>query len=138
MVRRGLGHIGGDFSVIDILVTSYWAALRVDPPRPSDPDRDRFILSKGHCAAALYTTLARCGFFPAQGAGDLRAADLTPQRPSEPGQGPGVETNTGPLGHGFPVAVGCALGAKLAGSSAARSSYWATVSCRRAATGRRR
>jgi transketolase len=110
-----LGHVGGDLSVTDILVTAYWHALRVDPWRPDDPGRDRFVLSKGHCAAALYSTLASCGFFP-------RAELATFAQPLSPLNGhpnrvkvPGVETNTGPLGHGFPVATGCALGARLTG-----------------------
>src|ERR687884_901938 len=59
-----LGHVGGELSAIDILVTLYFAVLRVDPARPDDPDRDRFILSKGHSAVALYTTLAHRGFIP--------------------------------------------------------------------------
>src|SRR6201990_2074163 len=64
VARAGLGHIGGDLSVTDILVTLFGAVLDVDPADPTRPDRDRFILSKGHCAGALYATLARCGFFP--------------------------------------------------------------------------
>ena len=65
MVRAaGLGHIGGEFSVIDVLVTLYLHAMDVSPDRLDDPDRDRFILSKGHAAAALYTTLATAGFLP--------------------------------------------------------------------------
>ncbi len=111
----GLGHVGGDLSVTDILVTAYWHALTVDPTRPDDPSRDRFVLSKGHCAAALYSTLASCGFFP-------RSELSTFAQPLSPLNGhpnrvkvPGVETNTGPLGHGFPVATGCALGAKVLG-----------------------
>jgi transketolase len=111
-----IGHIGGDFSVADILATLFGAVLNVDPRNPLDPERDRFILSKGHTAGALYATLAHCGFFP--------LAELaTFARPLSPLNGhpnrtkvPGVETNTGPLGHGFPVAVGCALAAKLQGS----------------------
>src|SRR5215212_469647 len=62
--RAGLGHIGGDLSVTDILVTLFGAVLDVDPANPGAPSRDRFILSKGHCAGALYATLAHCGFFP--------------------------------------------------------------------------
>src|SRR5690349_9876520 len=62
--RAKLGHIGGDFSVADILATLYGAVLNVDPANPTAADRDRFILSKGHCAGALYATLAYCGFFP--------------------------------------------------------------------------
>src|SRR6059058_4862799 len=61
--RAGLGHIGGDLSVTDILVTLFGAVLDVDPTDPRRDDRDRFILSKGHCAGALYATLASCGFF---------------------------------------------------------------------------
>jgi transketolase len=114
--RAGLGHIGGDFSVTDILVTLYGAVLSVDPANPQDPERDRFVLSKGHCAGALYATLARCGFF-AEAELDTFMAPLSalnghPNRTKVPG----VETNTGPLGHGFPVAVGCALAAQLQSS----------------------
>ncbi len=59
-----IGHVGGEMSATDILVTLYFAVLRIDPHHPHDPDRDRFILSKGHSAVALYTTLAHAGFFP--------------------------------------------------------------------------
>jgi transketolase len=112
----GLGHIGGDFSVTDILVTLFNAVLRVDPAQPDLPGRDRFILSKGHCAAALYATLADCGFFPSE---RLRhfAAPLSPLNGHPNRQKvPGVETNTGPLGHGLSVGVGCAIAAQLCGS----------------------
>jgi transketolase len=113
--RAGLGHIGGDLSVTDILVTLFGAVLDVDPADPTRPDRDRFILSKGHCAGALYATLAHCGFFSrdelATFMGPLSALNGHPNRTKVPG----VETNTGPLGHGFPVAVGCALAARLRG-----------------------
>jgi transketolase len=115
--NAGLGHIGGDLSVTDILVTLFGAVLNVDPEQPRTPDRDRFVLSKGHCSVALYCTLARCGFFPeaelASFAAPLSALNGHPDRRKVPG----VETNTGPLGHGFPVAVGCALAGKLAGRS---------------------
>jgi transketolase len=111
--RAGLGHIGGDLSVTDILVTLFGAVLDVDPTDPAAPDRDRFILSKGHCAGALYATLAHCGFFPREELSTfmapLSALNGHPNRTKVPG----VETNTGPLGHGFPVGVGCALAAKL-------------------------
>lgn len=114
--RARLGHIGGDFSVADILATLYGAVLDVDPFRPDAPERDRCILSKGHSAGALYATLALCGFFP-RSALETFAAPLSPLN-GHPNRTkvPGVETNTGPLGHGFPVAVGCALAAKLLGS----------------------
>jgi transketolase len=115
--RAQMGHIGGDLSVTDILVTLFGAVLDVEPTRPTRPDRDRFILSKGHCAGALYATLAHCGFFPQSKLATFMAplSELNghPNRTKVPG----VETNTGPLGHGFPVAVGCALAAQLRGAS---------------------
>jgi transketolase len=112
-----LGHIGGDLSVTDILATLFGGVLAVDPEKPRDPDRDRFILSKGHCAAALYATLAHSGFFPLPELSTFMAP-LSPLN-GHPNRRkvPGVETNTGPLGHGFPVAVGCALAAKVSGRS---------------------
>ncbi|GAB3980106.1 transketolase [Actinoallomurus acanthiterrae] len=117
MIRQaGLGHIGSDFSVIDILVTLYGAVLSIDPRDPLAADRDRLILSKGHTAGALYAVLAQCGFFPESAlktfAGPLSPLNGHPNRTKVPG----VETNTGPLGHGFPVAVGAALASRLSGS----------------------
>lgn len=112
------GHIGGDFSVTDILTTLFFAVLRIDPGNPGWDERDRFILSKGHCAAALYSTLAASGFFPTSELGTfmepLSALNGHPNR----NKIPGVETNTGPLGHGLPVGVGTAIAAKLAGRDA--------------------
>jgi transketolase len=111
--RAGVGHVGGDLSVADILATLYFAILKVNPQRPTAPDRDRFILSKGHGAGVLYTTLALAGFLPLKEldtfAQPLSRLSVHPDR----NKVPGVETNTGPLGHGLPVAVGCALAAKL-------------------------
>jgi transketolase len=110
-----LGHIGGDFSVIDILTTLYNGVLRVSPEQPGWPERDRLILSKGHCACALYVTLARAGFF-SRAELDTFAAPLSPLN-GHPAHGkvPGVEFSTGPLGHGLPEAVGVALGIRLQG-----------------------
>lgn len=109
------GHIGGDFSVTDILTVLFFAVLSIDPANPGWNARDRFILSKGHCAAALYSTLAASGYFPT---GELQtfmqplsALNGHPNR----NKIPGVETNTGPLGHGLPVGVGTAIAAKLLG-----------------------
>jgi transketolase len=114
--RARLGHLGGDFSVIDVLVTLYAAVLNVDPVHPLAADRDRLVLSKGHTAGALYVTLAHCGFFARHEletfASPLSALNGHPNRTKVPG----VETNTGPLGHGFPVAVGIALSARLQAS----------------------
>lgn len=113
----GLGHVGGDLSVTDILVTLFNAVLRVDPEQPRSLQRDRFILSKGHCAAAMYSVLADCGFFDTKRLAHF-AANLSPLN-GHPNRRkiPGVETNTGPLGHGLPVGVGCATAAQIAGES---------------------
>ncbi|WP_156223198.1 transketolase [Pseudactinotalea suaedae] len=109
------GHIGGDLSVTDILTTLYLGVLEIDPADPTRRDRDRFILSKGHCAAALYSVLAHSGYFPtselATFMAPMSALNGHPNRTKVPG----VETNTGPLGHGLPVAVGEALGLRLQG-----------------------
>ena len=108
-----LGHPGGDLSSADILTTLYLAILRIDPRNPSWPERDRFIMSKGHCSAALYATLAAADFLDEQ-------ALQTFMEPLSPLNGhpdrnkvQGVEANTGPLGHGLPLATGCALAAKM-------------------------
>jgi len=111
----GLGHVGGDLSVTDILTTLFFGVLDIDPANPTKPDRDRLILSKGHCAAALYTVLARRGFFEESELGTfmkpLSRLNGHPNRRKVPG----VEANTGPLGHGLPIAVGAAVGLKLQG-----------------------
>jgi transketolase len=108
-----IGHVGGDLSVTDILTTLFFAVLRYDAADPDWAERDRFILSKGHCAVALYSTLALAGFIPESllpsFAGPLSALNGHPNRRKVPG----VESNTGPLGHGLPVGVGCAMAAKL-------------------------
>jgi transketolase len=113
--KAKLGHIGGDFSATDILVTLYSEVLNIDPKKPTAPNRDRFILSKGHCAGALYTTLAFMGFFP-EAELDTFAEPLSKLN-GHPNRNkvPGVETNTGPLGHGLPVAVGTSLASRLTG-----------------------
>jgi transketolase len=107
------GHIGGDLSAADILATLYGAVLNLDPRAVDDPERDRFILSKGHVAGILYTTLAAFGFLPIEELATflkpLSALNGHPNRKKVTG----VEANTGPLGHGLPIAVGHALSAKL-------------------------
>jgi len=116
IVKAGQGHPGGDLSAADIVAALYFDILRIDPSNPAAPDRDRFVLSKGHCTGALYTALAGAGFFP--------EADLdTYLKPESPLNGhpnrtylPGVETNTGPLGHGFPVGVGIAVAGQIDGA----------------------
>lgn len=113
----GLGHVGGDLSATDLVATLFLAVLDLDPANPKLPDRDRFVMSKGHSSGVLYTTLAACGFF------DPALLD-TYMKPLSPLNGHpdskkvlGVEANTGPLGHGLPIAVGMAIAARLDGSS---------------------
>jgi transketolase len=115
--KAGLGHAGGDLSSADILTTLYFSVLRIDPANPQDPQRDRFILSKGHGAGVLYTTLAEAGFFPSEQLDTFMAPLSKLNGHPDRNKVPGVETNTGPLGHGLPVAVGAALSAKLQGAS---------------------
>lgn len=111
--EAGLGHIGGEFSAIDILVSLYFGVLRIDPSHPDAPDRDRFVLSKGHSAAALYATLADAGFFDPSELSTFMAPLSRLNGHPDRKKVAGVETNTGPLGHGLPVAVGMALAARM-------------------------
>ena len=114
----GQGHIGGDLSVTDILTTLFAYTLRIDPAQPDLTGRDRFILSKGHCAAALYSTLAFTGYFSPASLSTFMASLSELNGHPNRNKIPGVETNTGPLGHGLPVAVGQAVAAKLARTDA--------------------
>lgn len=109
------GHIGGSLSATELLVTLYHAIMRHDPGNPDWKERDRFILSKGHCTPVLYAVLADCGYFP-------RADLATFRRPGSHLQGhpyqpktSGVDASTGTLGLGLSTACGMALGAKLRG-----------------------
>jgi transketolase len=106
-------HLGSSLSCVDMLVAAYWMALRVDPKNPLDPDRDRFILSKGHAATALYATLAERGFFDPKLLDTYNEDDAA--LPEHPGLQcvPGVEAATGSLGHGLPIALGMALAARI-------------------------
>ncbi len=111
-----LGHPGGDMSVSDILATLFFGVMRYDPQTPDMADRDRFVMSKGHCTGAFYAALAEAGYFPKDELktymGPLSKLNGHPNR----NYLPGVETNTGPLGHGMPVAVGMAIAAQMDGS----------------------
>jgi transketolase len=117
MIRAsGLGHIGGEFSVIDILVTLYLHSMEITPETVDDPERDRLVLSKGHAAAALYTTLAVAGFLPpAELTTFMQPESMLNGHPANT-KIAAVEASTGPLGHGLPIAVGMAMAAKLDGS----------------------
>ena len=111
------GHIGGSMSCMDILVALYYAVMDVEKIRQNAPDRDRFILSKGHCAEALYTVLADRGFIEAA---ELKTFTGFQTRLAEHPtyKIPGVEIATGALGHGLPVGVGMAIGLKKSAPNA--------------------
>lgn len=109
------GHLGGALSAIDILTALYLREMRVDPQNPTDPQRDRFLLSAGHKAMGQYAVLAEAGFFAPEVL-DTYGKFKTPL-PGHPDMYklPGVEANTGALGHGLPIACGMALGARASG-----------------------
>jgi transketolase len=107
------GHPGGSLSATDILVCLYFSKMRHNPKNPLDPNRDRFILSKGHAAPALYSCLARSGYFPIKELETLRRLNSRLQGHPERTKLPGVEASTGPLGQGLSFANGVALAGKL-------------------------
>ena len=124
MIRLGIldgthaaasGHPGGSLSIADIMSYLYFSEMNVDPANPKWADRDRFVLSKGHAAPALYATLARKGFFPYEDLITLRRVDSILQGHPDMKHIPGVDMSTGSLGQGISAAVGMALAAKMDG-----------------------
>ena len=107
------GHPGGSLSVADILSVLYFDEMNIDPKNPKDPSRDRFVLSKGHCAPALYGALAERGFIPKEDIKTFRRTDSYLQGHPDMKGTPGVEMSTGSLGQGICAANGMALAAKL-------------------------
>ena len=107
------GHPGGSLSVTDILQVLYFETMNVDAARPDAPDRDRFVLSKGHAAPALYATLAEKGYFPEEELWHLRQCGAMLQGHPDMKHTPGVDMSTGSLGQGLSAANGMALAAKL-------------------------
>lgn len=113
--EKGLGHIGGDLSATDIVATLYFGVLKYDPANPDWAARDRFIMSKGHATGVIYTALAAAGYWPEDWLDTYMANGSRLNGHPNRNYLPGIEANTGPLGHGFPIALGIALGGKLAG-----------------------
>jgi transketolase len=111
--KAGSGHPGGSLSAVEILTTLYFKVLRHKPLDPKWPDRDRFVLSKGHAAPLLYATLAECGYFPVAELLTLRQMDSCLQGHTDCTVTPGVEMSAGALGQGLSFAIGVALASRL-------------------------
>ncbi len=111
-------HLGSCLSCVDILIAAYFHCLRLDPANARDPNRDRFILSKGHGAASLFQVLAMKGFYPEQMLETYgQDGSLFAEHPPSPDYLPGIEAATGSLGHGLPIGLGMALAARIQGRS---------------------
>lgn len=115
--KAASGHPGGSLSSVEILTLLYFEKMHIDPKDPKMADRDRFVLSKGHAAPALYGTLAHRGFFPKEEMDNLRQFGAMLQGHPNMHTTPGVDISTGSLGQGLALATGMALGAKLSGES---------------------
>lgn len=113
--RAGSGHPGGSLSCVDVITALYFHVMRHDPRNPSWPDRDRFVLSKGHACPALYAALAEAGYFPIEELGNLRKFGSSLQGHPDKNRLPGIESSSGSLGHGLAIANGMALAGKLDG-----------------------
>lgn len=107
------GHIGGSFSICELLAVLYFDKMHIDPQNPHDPDRDRFVLSKGHCTPAMYPILAMRGYFPVEELKTFRDIDSDLSGHVEMKHVPGVDMSAGSLGQGFSAAVGMALAARI-------------------------
>ena len=125
-VRKGIvtsvhsakaGHPGGSLSAADIFTYLYFEEMNVDPKNPKKPDRDRFVLSKGHCAPGLYAALAHKGFFPVEDLVTLRHVGSYLQGHPDMKSVPGVDMSSGSLGQGVSAAVGMAIAGKLDNAS---------------------
>lgn len=115
VAAAGAGHTGGPLSAMDMLVTLYFDELRIRPEEPDWPDRDRFILSKGHSSIGLYTVMALRGYFPVEELATFDKGDSRLQGHPDVTKLPGLDSSTGSLGQGLSFGVGVALGAKLSG-----------------------
>ena len=109
-------HLGSCLSCVELLTALYWQELNIDPTAPDSPDRDRFVLSKGHGAPVLFQVLAERGFFPVEKLSEFgQPGSVFHEHPPKPGYIPGVEAATGSLGHGLPMALGMAVAQRIQG-----------------------
>lgn len=111
--KAGSGHPGGSLSCTDILVALYFSKMKIDPKDPNMPDRDRFVLCKGHAAPALYSVLAERGYIERSQLETLRQMDSMLEGHPKKGLTPGVDASTGSLGQGLSITVGMALAARI-------------------------
>ena len=111
--RATSGHLGGSFSICELLTALYFNEMNIDPQKPHCPDRDRLVLSKGHCTPALYSALAARGYFPQEELSTFRDINSHLSGHAEMNHVKGVDMSTGSLGQGFSAAVGMALAGKL-------------------------
>tara|TARA_Y100001954_G_scaffold234854_1_gene291247 strand:+ start:1322 stop:2164 length:843 start_codon:yes stop_codon:yes gene_type:complete len=115
--QAGIPHLGSCLSCVELLTTLYWSELDIDPRSPDCPDRDRFVLSKGHGAPVLFQVLAERGFFSVERLKEFgKDGSVFHEHPPKPGYIKGVEAATGSLGHGLPMALGMAIAQKIKGS----------------------
>ena len=125
--KANSGHPGGSLSAVEMIVALYWRIMKHKPSDPHWPDRDRFILSKGHAAPVLYAALAECGYFPKSDLDTLRQTGSHLQGHTERTHTPGVEMSSGSLGQGHEVLRGRGSGARFAGwnvSAAWNEALW--------------
>lgn len=115
IAASGAGHVGGPLSAMDLLIALYFHVLAIRPAEPRWPDRDRFILSKGHSAVALYVAMALRGYFPIDELATFDRGDSRLQGHPDVTRLPGLDASTGSLGQGLSVGVGIAIGARMRG-----------------------
>ncbi len=115
--HAGCGHPGGSLGIADLMACLYFEEMKIDPSQPKMEGRDRFVLSKGHTAPALYATLANRGFFPVEELNTLRHTGSRLQGHPDMKHIPGVDMSTGSLGQGISAACGMALAAKISGAA---------------------
>jgi len=112
--EANIPHLGSCLSCVELLVQLYWQELNINPTKPEDTERDRFLLSKGHGAPILFQVLAERGFFPLEQLSDFgKPGSVFHEHPPKPGYIPGIEAATGSLGHGLPMSLGMAVASRI-------------------------